>query len=226
MKRLVIFLLILATLSAEEVRTVLNPNPRITDYGDYEIDMRFYKYGSLLIDAQFAVFQGLNIGFSIDFEKFIGTESIKMRKPNLNLKLEILRNKGIFRNLSIGYDEQGFGDYDKNDKTYSIKEKGFYITAEIDAGVFSIIPGINFSDFESIKENSYGFLTLRIPLLKKLTVLAEGMNLFKGEDESTFNIGINWRFIEDISCQFNFENIDKSKNKIERTLTVNYTGSF
>jgi len=206
---------------------IYNPRASIIDYGSYNFDMRFYRKGSILFSSQFAVFQGLNIGFSVDFENFIGTNTIKTHKPNLNVKFEILRNKGIFSGISIGYDEQGFGFYNKETKKYSIREKGVYLVMEIKTSKLSIIPGINANNLDnfSAKDDVYGFIGINIPLLKKLNFIVEGLNLFKNKDIAVYNTCLNWELTENITCQFNIENIS-DKDNIERTLTVSYTGEF
>ncbi|HLD30494.1 MAG TPA: hypothetical protein VJC03_09130 [bacterium] len=234
MKKITFFFLSLlfftgaSALPAASSYLIYNPSAEVSDYGSYDFSMRFYREGSILTRANFAVISGINLGFSLDFEKVIGTDSVKGHSPSLNLKLKLTKEKGLLPQAALGYDSQGYGKYNKELKEYAIREKGFYAALSWQKINPSIHCGINVVDLEDFEgsENVYAFGGVGAKLGEKVTLLMEGSNILHGSDSVIYNTGMNWRLLEDISIQFNFENLGSGGDRMERTFMVNYQGAF
>src|SRR5262245_26494247 len=110
----VLFLTTYAAAEGEErVRRPLTdvidiPTAEVLDHYGYRVSFRFANEGALQAKTLFGVFPRLNLGFSLDGERVIGTEDARMNEPTLNVKFRLFDGHKVLPALAIGYDGQGY----------------------------------------------------------------------------------------------------------------------
>lgn len=200
----------------------------VTQYG-YHLAFRFGKEGNLQTKTAFGVLPRLNLGFGLDAERVLGTESGRMNKPTINVKFRIFDGKGIIPAFALGFDGQGYV-FNKHLDEYEQREKGFYLvsTSEIFTPDFFLHMGVNKFDFdESDTTRAFGALSYTYQRTIGLMFEYDHATYYK---ERRVNYGAKYYITPVFTVEAAGRNVPKyprsSSRETERILKLCYTGSF
>lgn len=166
---LIMFMLFITAISAYELNTLIDsPTAGLMQKGEAEIAAKLYKNNGLNLGTKIGLFPRFMLGVNYGAEQIVGN-----RNPNwherveFNCKLRFLDESAKLPAAAIGYDSQGHGNYDKENRRYDIKSKGAFLVASKNyffLGNIGFHLGANYS--LERKDND------------------EGLNLFAGFDKS------------------------------------------
>jgi hypothetical protein len=212
------------------------PTAEVIDYYATQMNFRFYANGGILSRVGFGVFKGLNIGFSLDVDKLVGTSNPELRQPALNLKYRLFDGAQQIPAIAIGYDGQGY-NYNSSTSSYLEKEKGLYLVFSMETVAkgleFHIGTNVNFvKEDNKDKAKGYGFIgfdyTIETNEYKMCSFMFEYDNLFQSYKENRFNAAIRMFPAPNLSIDLAARNIVSPKPDVasERLLKVSYQGKF
>jgi hypothetical protein len=192
-KVLVSFVTVLGCISflyASKTYVLDTPTTGILSYGSYSADFRCFSYGNVISEINFGVFKSLNLGLSLELDKFIGNENIKTVVLAPHVKLRLYGGSMTLPGFALGYD--GHGGYVQRHKGwYFVTGREFFI----EGLVFNL--GINFS-----KSKIYWFSNATAPLYKEFVSFMfeyDNVNYFP---DARLNYGLRFSVTEylDIDC--------------------------
>ncbi|MCG2727001.1 MAG: hypothetical protein L6420_12270 [Elusimicrobia bacterium] len=209
------------------------PTAGILDYYGFLIKTRFFNDGGIVGNLNFGVMERLNLGASMNIEKFIGSDSdVKMVRPEIQVKFRFFDGGYYTPALALGYDGQGYF-YDKNQKKYMEKGRGLFVVGSKEFGMPNLVfhGGLNVSDFDD--NYVFGFLAMNYTLEDQVSFILEYDNFFHSGDPSRTNIGTRFYitpyFQLDLALREFGKNIvfsNGAKRKSERIVQMSYTTSF
>ena len=219
-------------LLAPDVSLIDTPTAAVIDYGSYSTTSRFFSGGGLLQHVSFGVFQGLNIGASIDIDAIIGSaKTVHVQDPDLQLKYRFYDGERWLPSLAAGYDGQGF-EYNQPSKLYNNRHRGFFLVATEELGLpgLQIHPSFNVSDTNT--RAFFGALPLAYNIRDKVLVMLEWDNINIASN-SRFNAGLRAyvtpAFHFDLAVRAIGQNgyfSNGAPRGSERIVSLGYTGSF
>jgi hypothetical protein len=205
------------------------PTADVVDHYGYHVSFRFGKEGNLQTKTSFGVFPRLNLGFGLDGERVIGTESSRLNKPTINVKFRLFDGKHNLPALAMGFDGQGYV-FNKQTDEYEQREKGFYVvsTSEFVVPNLMIHVGGNIFDFdEGNSARAFGGLSYNYADTIGLMFEYDHASEYK---ERRINFGAKYFvtpvFTIDVAGRNTPEAPGRSKRETERIVRLNYTGSF
>lgn len=205
------------------------PTAGILGYGEYNLNFRMYTEGSILSRAIFGVIDRFNFGFYYDVEEVIGSKVAKGRPPQMFVKFRLFHGMGAFPACAVGYDGQGYGQYNEEEDEYSEREKGIYLalSKEIFTPGLELNLGCNIYKFKNatLKDDLYAFTGLSYNIGEKVVFLAEYDNI-KETSKNRFNIGLRLFTAPNFSVEFSGRGIGETREKTERILRIDYVDSF
>ena len=220
------------SLLAPDLVLIDAPTSAALDYGGYSAHSRFFSGGGLLQYVSFGVFQGLNIGASLNVDSIIGSDrTVHVRDPNLQIKYRFYDGDRWIPAFAIGYDGQGF-NYSQPSKRYNNRQRGFYLVASQELGV----PGLQAHPSFNVSDTNTNFFFGAIPvsynIRDKALVMAEWDNIQK-RNESRLNAGLRAYVTPAFHVDLAVRAIGqggKFSNGVprgsERVVGLGYTGSF
>ncbi len=105
------------------------PTADVVDHYGYDVSFRFASNGGVQAKTLFGVLPRLNIGFGLDGEEIVGSgDDLRVNKPTINVKFQLIKPESKLSTLSIGYDGQGY-QYNKITEKYNQREKGLYLVS-------------------------------------------------------------------------------------------------
>ena len=196
--------------------------------GIYTFETLFSDNGNILPEFLLGVSDNFSLGFSFGIESFIGNGDIEKNKsaPEINIKYRIYEETEYVPAVTIGFDTQGRGKYNKNIERYDQKAMGLYIVASRNwstLGNLGLHFGINKNLIES-KDNDEDinlFFGIDKEINKSFSILAE-YNFARNDDELVtdgislrdgkgfFNLGVKWAATDNLLLELNFN--DNFKN--------------
>jgi len=146
-----------------DVEMIDVPTAGILDYYGFMVKTRFYSGGGVLGSLNFGVLERLNLGAAMTSDGLIGSESPKMRRPEIQVKFRFYDGGYYIPALAAGYDSQGYY-YSAADKKYLEKGKGLYLVGSKELGVPGLVlhGGFNVPDFDN--NYLFGFLGVNYTL--------------------------------------------------------------
>lgn len=220
---------IYSVLSAGEVVDLIDtPTPQIVEQGGYNVNFRFYNLennggsnnSGLLIGLFFGVLEHMNLGVYLDTENIIGNDNIKLRRPRLYVKFYLFSGSEYFPAISVGYDDQGYGEY--RDKKYEQREKGFFIVLCKENFIpgLEVSTGVNGYDFDRFRVR--GFISLFSKMYENLIPMLEFDNLGGGR-QNRINIGIRYFITPSLNVEIDGRDIAHGFDRIFR---IGYISGF
>ncbi len=205
------------------------PTAGILGYGEYNLNFRIYNGGSILSKAVFGIIEKFNFGFYYDIEGVIGHEVIKGRPPQIFIKFRLFHGMGAFPACALGYDGQGYGQYDEDENKYSEREKGVYfvLSKEILTPGLEFDLGCNIYKFKNatLNDDLYTFCGLAYNVREKVVFLIEYDNI-KKTSENRFNAGLRLFTAPNFNVELSGKGLGRASEDIERILRINYVDSF
>ncbi|MBI4055100.1 MAG: hypothetical protein HY402_03090, partial [Elusimicrobia bacterium] len=177
------------------------PTAGILDYGSVGTRVRFFSEGGTLGYLSFGVLQRLNIGASLNVDRFIGNVgAVDVQRPEIQLRLRFYDGSRFLPALALGFDSQGYLFDSRRTEDYLQKEHGLYLVASREIG----LPGLqghaggNIADFDN--DFLAAFFGVSYWVEDVFSLMAEWDNL-RGVAESRVNAGA--RFY--VTPFFNFD---------------------
>jgi hypothetical protein len=207
------------------------PTTGVLNCGSYNMWVRCFSEGNIISKLEVGVFKFLDIGMSLELDKFIGDKkAIKAAVPALDIKLRLYGGSMAIPAMAVGYDGQGY--FINSKSSYRQKEKGLYFVTGrelfIDGLMLNI--GVNVNDFS--KNKVCGFINAMIPVYKEaIYFMAEYDNINYSPD-ARFNCGLKFVLTDyiDVSCIIRNcwcgNEISGTRIQNERVFKVNYSGKF
>ncbi len=126
------------------------PNAGVLPKSDYAIISLIQPNGTTLFDFSYALYTNFNFGLSYSANNLINSGAIDFQKyPSLNLKFRILDETLTMPAFTIGFSNQGRGDYFKSFNRSQILSPGLFLVASKNfkwyLGYISSHFGINYS---------------------------------------------------------------------------------
>ena len=217
--------------SAREVIDLIDtPTPQITERGGYDVNFRFYNIESeggsnisgLLMGLFFGVLEHMNLGVYLDTENIIGNDDIKLRRPRLFVKFYLFSGTEHFPSIGIGYDDQGYGEYE--DGKYEQREKGFFIVVRKENFIpnMEICTGVNGYDFDRFRVR--GFISLFSRVYENIIPMMEFDNLGGGK-EVRINIGLRYFVTPSLNVEIAGRDIVHGHG-FDRIFRIGYMSAF
>jgi len=216
--------------AAEVVDLIDTPTPQITEQGGYNVNFRFYSMedgegsniSGLLAGLFFGVLEHMNLGVYLDTENLIGNGDIKLRRPRLFVKFYLFSGTEHLPAISVGYDDQGYGEY--NDGKYEQREKGFFIVLckENFLPNLEVCTGVNGYDFDRFRVR--GFISLFSKMYENIIPMLEFDNLGGGK-QNRINIGIRYFITPNLNVEIDGRDIAHSHG-FDRIFRIGYMSAF
>jgi hypothetical protein len=231
MKRTLLLLLSIASLTGAPLRAAApltwlidSPTAETVDHYGYNVGFRLYSGGGVLTKTSFGVFPRLNVGFGLDAEQFVGSQTVDMNPPTLNVKFRFFDGKRHMPALALGYDGQGYF-FDEPTDEYLQREKGLYLagSGEVLVPKLTLHGGLNIYDFS--EDELYGFAAANYIYEDMIGLTFEADNL-RVARESRLNAGIRYYVTPSLGVDVAGRDLFAAGRKAERVVLINYNGSF
>ena len=203
------------------------PTAGALNRGEYDFESRIFVNGGILMAFSVGLFDRFNMGILYGGTEVIGdSPNIKWNEnPGVEVKYRLIEENVYVPAVSIGYCNQGFGPYDKNDKRYQVKSFGLYAVGSKNFKYFAHRDfgfhfGANLNTSETDDDKGLSFFTgIDASLNEQIALILEynfalddNSDLSYGEGNGYLNGGIRWSFAENLLFQFNFKDLT-SNNK-------------
>jgi hypothetical protein len=216
--------------SSELLEVIDTPSTNLNSAKNYSFDTLVYKDGGVITTFIFGLVNRFNLGFSIDFYRLISDDNMKTRPPRLKLKVNAYQGNRHWPALTFGYDGQGYGIYDENEREYSQREKGIYMVLGRELFLRNLFfdAGINMYDF---KENDvYSFVNTYYSIFRdKFVLLLEYDNIRRSKD-ARLNAGFKYYINNELAMGLSMRKINQDKDEdegaFERILQITYSSNF
>jgi hypothetical protein len=201
------------------------PTAEVSDHYGYNLAFRLYSGGGVLTKTSFGIFPRLNLGFGLDAENFIGSDTVDVNPPTLNVRWRFFDGKRDLPALSLGYDGQGYFYNDATDK-YVQREKGLYLvgSGEIVTPGLSLHGGGNIYDFNEDKVFAFGGLTYLHQDFVGLVF--ESDNIGGKARDIRLNGSLRAYITPSLSVDVGARDLWAASRESERIVLINYFGSF
>lgn len=208
------------------------PSSAVLDYGGYSARTRFFSTGGVLQYISFGVFNRLNIGASLNIDKFIGREKpTRVRSPNVQVKYRFYEGTRTLPSLAFGYDGQGWL-YNQGSRRYNQRQRGFFVAATQELGLpgLQLHPSLNISDFDT--NSIFAALPLSLNIQDKVNLMLEwdAVNNFL---DSRLNAALRVYLTSAVHVDFALRSIgqgalfsDGTPRGPERVVQIKYSGNF
>lgn len=183
------------------------PTPLSLMHGEYYLDGRFQNEGGMIVHFGVGLFDRLTIGASYGGNGFLGaSKPVFFPRVSFQARMAIIsEDENFLPDLAIGYDDQGFGDYDTIDSTYQVKSKGFYLvlgkTLELSNTYFLLGP--NYWIGSNNRKGFSGFFAVRQTISDHWDLILEyDLNIGRTKQENKrgfLNLGVAWSFSENLT---------------------------
>jgi hypothetical protein len=234
MKKLLLFILIICscgysfaqsyaglTGSVEPQYLIDKPTAGLIGRHNLGVDFEFYRYGGILVQTTFGVFNFADIGLSFGGSNLIGSDDVIWNDlPGIKIKLRPFEEKLYFPAIVIGFESQGKETYYKGVKRYLYKSPGFYAVASKNykwLGFISYHLGLNYSletDDGDKDLNLFGGIEKTIG--DYVSLLGEydfGFNDDTkkfGQGKGFLNLGLNWYVGNGVTLNMQVKNLLKN----------------
>lgn len=208
------------------------PTAAVLDLGGFYSRTRFYSAGGLLQYLSFGVYPRVNIGASFNIDNLIGAGSpVRLRRPELQLKLRFFDGDQYLPALALGFDGQGYL-YNRSDKVYNQRQRGLYVVGsqEVLFPGLHCHAGMSIADFDG--NTLAGMLATSLNIRDRVKLMAEWDNIHNFV-ESRLNMGARVYVTPAFNFEFSVRSIgqggqfpDGLRKGEERVVQLKYTGNF
>jgi hypothetical protein len=216
--RITIVFLVLAVPLLAQIYLIDQPTPFSLIHSEYYIDARFQNEGGILVHVGFGLFDRLTLGASYGGNGFLGaSKPTFFPRVGFQARVSITsEEEGFLPDLAIGYDDQGFGDYDNTEKQYQVRGKGFYLVIgkTVDVSNTYFVVGPNYWLGSDRQKGLSGFLAARQTLSEHWELILEyDLNIRDKSDKNHgfLNLGINWTFTDNLTFTFMLKDLFENK---------------
>lgn len=267
MKKFIIFLIALLTtvpaLSAQVEQMSNNmydvpprwlvdmPTAGTLPRGYYNIGIRFYNQGGAIAHTDIGLSSRLTMGIAYGADEVISNNEPDWNpRIEFNIKFRFVDEMEYFPAIAAGYNSQGNGAYNSDQKRYTFKSRGFYVVASRSFYFYQWTSGwhagFNYSlehdvdgdknlDFFAGVDATFNYnlalsMEYDLALNDDRSKLPNGdPNNFSGKGRGYLNMGIKWLFTENLELEAILKDIFQNRQEassISREIRINYLASF
>jgi hypothetical protein len=220
--RITIVLLVLAVPLLAQIYLIDQPTPFSLMHGEYYIDARFQNEGGMITHFGIGLFDRLTLGASYGGNGFLGaSKPTFFPRVGFQARVSITNEDETFLpDLGIGYDDQGFGDYDNTDKQYQVRSKGFYLAIgkTLDVSNTYFVFGPNYWIGSNKRKGFSGFIAAKQILSEHWDFILEyDLNIRHTEYERNrgfLNLGISWTFTENLTFTLMLKDLFENREMV------------
>ena len=250
MKKIILLLLVLFTsiLSAHgtggtnakfEYRSLIDlPTAGVLSKGFAGVSLDVLPFGVVITKIEVGVFDGFSFGISYGGSNIIGTGAVDWYKlPAINIRARIIDESETLPALTVGFDSQGKGVYNRNLERYQIKSPGFFAAASKNFVFFGYLSLHGVVNYSLERQDGDKDLNLGIGFEKtigdKVSFVTEydfaandntGASLGKGN--GYLNMGLRWSVGEGLTLGIDLRDILENKrlmgSSADRGIFVEY----
>lgn len=231
------FVIYPSSFAFENTELIEIPTADVLMRADYNMNFHFWPEGGLLFQGAIGVLDRLMMGVSYGAGNVIG-EGDPLWNPDakIKIKFKIFEVTGFIPSFAIGYNSQGYGNYNKTDKRFARKSKGFFAVASRELPIWEPLrlhAGMNRSleDDDGYTNENY-FFGIDYTINPAIMIIADydqrvNDEVKSGKNEGTLNAGFRWIVGLELSFEFDFLNIlENDLLKMERMAKISYVGTF
>ena len=213
------------------------PTAGILEKGVVGVTSEILPDGVLIAVIEAGVFENVSIGISYGGANLIGSGNVEWYKlPAVNIRARIINETTLIPAVAFGFDSQGKGIYDNNNKRYTIKSPGFFgaVSKNFEfIGYMSLHGTVNYSlegtdgdNFVDVRAGVEKTLGSSFSLLVEYDFALNDNNTDFGSGKGYLNAGIRWSPGTGFTLGFDvrdlLSNKTSTKNAADRSLKFEY----
>ena len=217
------------------------PTAGILEKGVVGFTTEILPYGVLIAVIEAGVYENVSIGISYGGTNLIGSGNVDWYKlPGVTIRARLINEETLIPAIAIGFDSQGKGIYDTNDKRYAIKSPGFFgaVSKNFDfLGYMSLHGTVNYSlegtdgdNFVDIRAGIEKTLGSSFSLYIEYDFAFNDNNSDFGSGNGYLNTGIRWSPGSGFTVGFDLRDLlsnkTSTKNVADRSLKIEYIKSI
>lgn len=202
------------------------------------VDMDVMPYGTVITKIEVGVMENFSFGISYGGSNVIGSGNISWYKlPGVNVRARIFDETESFPAISLGFDSQGKGRFNKPLNRYEIKSPGFFAVASKNYeffGYLSLHAVVNYSlerdDADKDLDLGIGFektIGQRISLVGEYDfAINDNTGQSLGNGNGYLNLGLRWSVGDGLTLGLNLRDLLDNKKfnsaSADRGIFVDY----
>ena len=207
-------------IAISEQRTLINrPTAGSLERGSYDIELRMYPGGGLLGGISVGLTERITFGTSFGGLNIIGEgKVIRNPSPEANIKYRLMEESYSAPALAIGFNGQGFGEWDESRKRYQIKSPGLYAALSKNysmIGNLGFHAGVNLSlEKDDGDEDVNLWVGFDKSINEEISFLGEYDFAINDNEDNTLgsgngylNAALRWAFVEELIIELNVNNL-------------------
>jgi hypothetical protein len=205
------------------------PTADIVDNYGYDVSFRFASDGAVQAKTLFGVLPRLNIGFGLDGEHVIGNDDMRVNKPTINVKFQIIKPESRLSTLALGFDGQGYR-YNQATDEYEQREKGLYLVSTTRIFTPDLLFHLGGDIFDFDEHNSaraFTGLTYTYQSMFSLLFEYDNVDMYK---ERRIDYGVKLFITPVFTVDLLGRNVPvdmaHERRETERVVRLSYAGSF
>jgi len=209
------------------------PAPMTLLRAQYMLKMRLEPGGGVIAYGGVGILDNLQFGISWGGDNIIGYGDARFYSlPGVQIFYKFFNDPAVM----LGFNSQGYGHYEENTESYSVKSRGIFLT--VGKSFFNIVTlagGVNYCSIEREAPQKVDiFFGCAFNLTKELTLLMDyeaGLNDPQIKDfRGYLNAGLRFTFEDVISVEIDFRNLTETNaydpgsntGRINRTVKIIY----
>jgi len=216
------------------------PTAGTLERGSFALNMRMFANGGLLGEVAVGVTPRFMFGISYGGENVIGVGEVNWNPdPGIQARLRIIDENFAMPAVTVGFNSQGFGPYDKTFRRYKTKSRGLFVTASKNYAFFynlGLHGGINYSLENDDNDDDVNlFFGADLSFNREFRLMLE-YDLARndnrndtrfGSGKGYVNTGLQWLFSNRLFLQFNMKNVFKNgPESVTREIQIGYFEYF
>ncbi len=225
----------------EQRQMVDLPTGGTLDRGSYDIRLHMFGQGGLLGGVSVGVTPRFMFGLSWGGTNVIGEGEVDWHpNPGIHARIRLVDENFAMPAISIGFDSQGYGPYNKEFDRYENKSRGFFAVASKNYAFLlnlGIHGGLNYSLEDGDDDQALNiFLGADLSFNREFRAMLEydlanndnENDVQFGDGDGYLNAGFQWIFSEQLILQFNVKNILKNglSSEVTREFKIGYAEYF
>ena len=241
---MLITILVLKPLYANDLYTVINPTAGILGKGEARIHQKVFKHNGMIIGTDVGLFDNFYFGVAYGAEQVVGDQKpIWYNKVDFHARFRIINETLTTPAIAIGVDTHGNGAYYKSQRRYDYKSKGAYCVASKNFEFLGLIGfdfGFNYT-FEGKNDNEESFdifTGVYKTIGQSLVIFSDfsaGINDndkncdLSGRSRGYFNTGAQLKINEQLTIKLLMHDLFENKrntNYFDRAIVIDYRWFF
>jgi hypothetical protein len=104
------------------------PAPYVSGHAVYNMELRFGPTGAMLGFVHIGIWDRLSLGVSYGASNLLGAGDPEFySQPGIQIRIRGIEEGFIYPSLVFGFDNQGYGPFNEDEKRYEIMSKGLYV---------------------------------------------------------------------------------------------------